>query len=252
MKKILIYCTILSLFFSACSSDSNSDSSTNPTQGNLFQEISSSSLDDISSSVSEILDSTTLADDSSETREDFVFVDTTIIPMVKNGSLEAYLQQFSLIKEGYSFDSRVLVYQGENLRTSQPDIDIKEGVHKIDFQEVSKLYPLLELNYKVKENCELYMVVAADGMQPMGHVLTNISSDSISVAIIERNEDLGGDCRKSLDYLYVGFLFESCDGLDYSKVPIKTHVVTSPTWKCSDSSQTINAYGLWYRRNFVE
>lgn len=113
----------------------------------------------------------------------------------------------------------------------------KEGAFELNDSLTAVFFPNAKISDN--ENCKRYMVMTSDGNQPTGHVLTKISADSIVLHTVWPKIP----CRTSLNFIWVSFLAEFCEEVDFSQAVIEQETYYSDKWNCEISNPT--TYGYW-------
>lgn len=183
-------------------------------------------------------------------------------------TLENYVLQYVPNAEQLSFDNRVVAYNGTasmacmdyayaKTGVSPTDMVRKSPLFQINQDDVSVCFPMTskimkEHPAKNKESCRYFMTMVDDGGQPMGHVLTSISEETLEFTSVIP----GGECVRYNTIFPVYFLIEDCDGSIGSTEPESIRKpLSSEIWKCEDGSYSPStnaiSYGEWFKSSLL-
>ena len=183
-------------------------------------------------------------------------------------TLENYVLQYVPNAEQLSFDNRVVAYNGTasmacmdyayaKTGISPTDMVRKSPLFQINQDDISVCFPMTAKIMKEhpaenKEGCRYFMTMVDDGGQPMGHVLTGVSDDSLEFASVSP----GGKCVRNNNFFSVYFLVEDCDGSIGATDPESIRKpLSSEIWKCEDGSYSPStnaiSYGEWFKSSLL-
>lgn len=183
-------------------------------------------------------------------------------------TLENYVLQYVPNAEQLSFDDRVVAYNGTasmacmdyayaKTGISPTDMVLKAPLFQINQDDISVCFPMTakimkEHPAKNKESCRYFMTMIDDGGQPMGHVLTSISEETLEFTSVIP----GGECVRYNTIFPVYFLVEDCDGSIGATEPESIRKpLSSEIWKCEEGcySPSTNAisYGEWFKSSLL-
>ena len=183
-------------------------------------------------------------------------------------TLENYILQYVSNAGQLSFDDRVIAYNGTasmacvdyayaKTGVSPTDVVQKSPLFQINQDDISVCFPMTAKIMKEhlaenKEGCRYFMTMVDDGGQPMGHVLTGVSDDSLEFASVSP----GGECVRNNNFFAVYFLIEDCDsGIRATESESIRKPLSSEIWKCEEGSYSPSSnaisYGEWFKSSLL-
>lgn len=174
---------------------------------------------------------------------------------IANYTFKRYIAQFTDDPSELSFDEHVLAYNSnacydmyESPNGSFVRLDYIQGL--VDYEQIGRCFPKTwSQMYKQgpKENCKYYVVLEDDVNQPTGHVLKEITKDTVYFVNVYQT---GDPCIVTNMVNVMSFLVEDCDGIMSGSQEASFRSYDSPKWNCGLDERGL-AYGEWMRDDLL-